>query len=111
MADSGYNSSGIPIPPHVVRATVVVTMSDGSRCSWVVEGDEGTYLTITTEPKWTERWSAAQSMPIRESMHRDDLTFQITDATWHGQTFYEPSAGDGGEQGEIEKAPTSIEQT
>lgn len=88
-------------PPHLVRATVVATLSDGSRVSWVIAGDEDTAVSIETELK-------NRKVGLRTYETRTDLTFKLTEVPSYIQ--YNPQgAGDG--QAEIPPAPPAIGPT
>lgn len=95
-------------PPHVVRATLVATMSDGSRASFVVEGDEQTDLVLTTEPEYRERRSSAWLLAEHVPTGYCDLTFKLSKVT--GYTLYDQPAGSATpEQPAIEQGLPAVE--
>lgn len=97
----------VPKPPHVVRATLVATMSDGSRASFVVEGDERTDLELATESEYWERRSAAFLLGEHVPTGYCDLTFKLAKVT--GYTLYDQPAGSATpEQPAIEQAPDAV---
>lgn len=109
MTDNPF-TAGIPIPPHVVRATVVVTLSDGRRMSWVIDGcDERTALELSTEPEYDERRSAGSLLTDYVATGYSDLTFKISKVKQY--TMYDQPSKNDGDQPAIEKTPTAIEQT
>lgn len=98
-----------PKPPHLVRATVVVTMSDGHRQSWVVDGcDERTELVMSTEPEYDERRSAASLLTDYVATGYCDLTFRLNKVLSY--TMYDqPAEPTGAEQPAIGQGSAAVE--
>lgn len=91
--------------PYVERATFVVTMSDGSRISYVIEGGPDGQLEMSTAVHHEEVYSARYAAPAALFETSRDYTFKLTGmAPAFTQETAEPP-----EPREVEQSPRAVE--
>lgn len=98
--------------PHVVRATVVVTTSDGEKVSWLFEGDEETHLEYSTKPEYEEWRTAASFLSEYRPTGYTDLGFTFRKVPGRYTMFTNsgtPPSGDLAPPEAIEAARPAVE--
>lgn len=103
------STGAIPKPTYLVRATVVATLSDGSRVSWVIDGDETSQLDTKVAPAEPENDLRVLGL-LKPSLNpRTNLMFAATSVPSYTLYMHDPDTSGAAEQAEIEKAPAAIE--
>lgn len=97
----------IPKPPHIVRATVVLTTSDGTSHSYLLNGDEASECRVSYEVRYEEIRSLFYSDPIGRINPRHDYTFKLTDMLDPSGVMQGPAVA--AAQQEIQQTPREVE--
>lgn len=74
---------------RVERVTVVLTMDDGNRAVYLLEGDANSEVTVTTEVNYRE---IPGQMLVREEVASYDLTFEFKEMVTSDMRREAPSA-------------------
>lgn len=100
-------SDASPEVPYVARATVVVTLSDGSRVSWVIDGSKRSELVVTDVPEYNERRTASL-LTDHVPTGLFDLTFTLCKVRGHTMYDQSPAEPPAVDQSAFERVASSL---